>query len=229
MSALNHRFLGYLDHRYATRDPRRHWVAAGLLVGIAAVAGALALTLAHDPIAAAPLFPLGIVLIGRALLAVARMHQGRRRLGRIRQTIRDGVPMSAYIVTAHDDLWRPGTEPRPCLALISFDPDVASDDGYMRYLARRLADRISSNEKVVSYRRRRLPESETDGSVVYCCDLWVTPGYLPSGYLTGGALACIAEPGESGGIELVPYWLLFPAIPEDVRPTASDEEQRAER
>jgi hypothetical protein len=214
MSPLSQRFLHYLDRRRdATEAPRRRRARLVLAAGALLIVAALLLGADGHWLFAAPLLPTGIVVAARALVRLTLLAQESRRIAHTRGVIARGVPVMAYVVDAHDDLSRPQKAVRPALALICFEPEVAGDDGYMRYLARRHAERIDELEGPVTDRRQRLPDTETDGYPVYCVDLLVEPGYLSAGRLTPDPLPCLAEPGEAGGIELIPFWLLLPAAP----------------
>jgi hypothetical protein len=223
---LNERYVAYLDQLYAPRGHRRWHVLAGMTVGVVLILGVLALALGMNVHAAWPLLPLGVVLVGRGIIALQGIRHARQQFQNLRNVVKNGVPVTAYIVQAHEGLFKPGSGLLPCLVLFTFSSEVESDADYMRYLADRLyalkntqpddADgqylaNLCTDEHPVPYRRRRLPYSFTDGSTVYCADVWVKRAYLPGGYLRGNTLPCVAEPGEVGGIELLPSWLLTPS------------------
>jgi hypothetical protein len=220
---LSDRFLAYLDTVFSPSIYRRRlcglYALLGLCLSLAAI-GAFCGLYQHWS---------GWLLVGGAAAFAARLIVALRRLGaqagehnRLRGVVRRGVPVTAYVVQANHALFSPGTGALPCLVLFSFQPEVGGDAGYMRYLARRtfslkntvpddpdaryVADLVT-DERAVPYRRRPLPISFTDGSTVYAADLWVKRAYLRSGYLTTSTLPCVAEPGPSGGLELVPTWL----------------------
>jgi hypothetical protein len=221
--SLNERFVAYLDQLYAPRDHRRRYILAGLCLGTIIVVAVLALALVRDVQAIWPILPLGVLLIGRAIAGLQNFRSTRHRFERLRTVVRRGLPVTGYLVQANATLFKPGGETLPCLVLFSFQPEVEGDADYMRHLADRIyalknttpSDTdgryiagLTTDERAVPYRRRRLPYSFTDGSTIYCADLWVKRAYLPGGYLRTNALPCLAEPGETGGIELVPAWLL---------------------
>jgi hypothetical protein len=223
---LNERFVAYLDQLYAPRGHRRWHVLAGMTVGALLVAAVLVLALGLNTHAAWPLLPLGIVLFGRGIVALQGIRRARQQFQNLRNVVKNGVPITAYIVQAHEGLFKPGSGPLPCLVLFSFQSEVESEGEYMRYLADRLfalkntqptdvdgryLANLCTDEHPVPYRRRRLPNSFTDGSTIYCADLWVKRAYLRGGYLRGNTLPCLAEPGDVGGIELIPSWLLTPS------------------
>jgi hypothetical protein len=231
---LNERYAAYLDQLYAPRGHRRWYVFAGLTLGALILIGVLVLALLFEMHAAWPFLPLGLVLVGRGIIALQGIRQARQQFQHLRNVVKNGVPVTAYVVQAHEGLLKPGGGPLPCLVLFSFQQEVESDSEYMRYLAERLfsykgtapddaASRhlasLVTDEQPIPYRRRRLPHAFTDGSTIYCADLWVKRTYLKGGYIRGTTLPCLAEPGEVGGLELIPAWLL----------TASEEMEIAER
>lgn len=221
--ALNARFTDYLDAVFPAREHRRrlrlsgYILALSLAVLIGAVIAGFYLPFLWSVAALAALAAL------RSVRVMRRMQRTERYYERVRDVARDGTLVSAYVVQAAEDLYRPGTETLPCRALFSFEPEVGGDADYMRYLARRIVRlkdtvpsdpegrylaRLAVDEEAVPYRRRPLPVSFTDGSTVYCADLFVKRAYLDTPYLTTDVLPCLAEPGDSGGIEMVPTWLL---------------------
>jgi hypothetical protein len=212
MSSLNERFLEFLAEGKALPAPRPWRGVLALLIGALLFLAALFIATNHRRLFAAPLFPMSLWFFSRGVLALFRMALTQSLAQRTRRVAENGQRLSAYLVRSHDALYRPGSEVRPCQVLISFQPEVGGDQEYMRHLARRWAGTIRSSERYKRSRRVRLPHKLTDGSVVYCCDLFVHPGLIATNYLTGQILPVLAEDGERGGIELVPYWLLFPYI-----------------
>lgn len=212
MTSLNERFLMFLDGEKPVQDRRPLWGLAGIIVGFLTLALGGGVVLFGSKVYAAPLFPMGLWLIcwGIRLLYQARCDGKHSK--RVREIIVQGQRVNGYLVRASDALYRPGSTVQPCQVLISFQPEVAGDREYMQHLAQRWAEQTSSRERRLRSRRRKLPLSLTDGSPVYCCDLFVHPSLLASGYLTSSILPCLAEFGDEGGIELVPYWLLFPYV-----------------
>ena len=220
MESLRQRFLSHLDERSPSREePRHHPLVFGFLVLCLFFALLLAASFPYHHFLAAPLAPLGVALLLRGISARIERAQVRHWSLRRRQVIERGVAVTAYPVWTHERLERPGTEPHPALALISFDADAARDSDWMRYLAHRCRIKPSPFHR---YRRQQLPPGQTDGYPVYVVDLDVFPGYLEDGYVSGAPLPCLAEPGERGGIELIPYWLVFP-IQGGARPQESGE------
>lgn len=221
---LNARFLEHLEDTRPQNAGKRRAALLGFASGIAMLIGALAAALSRDFLLAWPLLPVGLVLAIRGWRSLQRLHAVEKRFAGLLTIGLRGVPVTGYLVQANEALFQPGTETSlPALVLFSFQPEVDGDVGYMSSLARRVyrlkntqfpdADSsyvasLTTNEQAVPYRRRALPLSFTDGSTIYCADLWIQRSDLRGGCLTASQLPCLAEPGESGGIELVPAFLL---------------------
>lgn len=148
----------------------------------------------------------------------------RRRLKRMMQ--RDCRRVDAELVQANSELWQPREHGNACLVLITFARSAPRDllvklVNLMNDLKgteprdpdlRVLAD-IVTDETYYYHERYRLPESVTDGFEVFAAGLWLHRPYLRTGRLPLFAgrgdpkrsLPCLAEPGERGGIELIPY------------------------
>ncbi|MBB6052516.1 hypothetical protein [Armatimonas rosea] len=212
MNNLNDRFLTFLDDEKHVPDRRPVWGMLAIVGGLLTLLLGVATALLWRRLFAAPLFPLGIWLGCWGCWQLLTRQRDRWLARRVREIAETGQRVNGYLVRASDSLYRPGSQAQPCQVLISFQNEVASDAEYMQYLAQRWAEKTPSRERRRRYRRVKLPHSLTDGSTVYCCDLFVHPGLLASGYLTSSVLPCLAEPGDQGGLELVPYWLLFPYV-----------------
>jgi hypothetical protein len=145
----------------------------------------------------------------------------RRHLSRLEVLSGRGRRVTAVLVQANMQLFQPGTNDLPCLVLISFDAgpqDVQRLAGRLydakravpsndmeRYVSRILSD---SDAGAQYHRRRRLPDEFTGGlPPIYAADLWIHRPFLRQGYLTPEDrwFPCIAEPGDRGGIELLPF------------------------
>lgn len=220
---INERFLAYLDALYAPRDLRRRQQIIVTTVGALIIGAVVTLALILESHAIWLLLPLGVALVGRGATALTGISKARDQFRHLRTVVQRGAPVTAYIVQAHEALYQPGRGTLPCLVLFSFQPEVEMDATYMHHLAERIfrmknteqenpdyryLATLTTDETSVPYRRRRLPFSFTDGSTIYCADLWVKRAYLREGQLKTVALPCLAEPGEVGGIELIPSWLL---------------------
>src|SRR5262245_57280062 len=134
-----------------------------------------------------------------------------------------GVPLKAALVQANNGLYGPGQETLPASVLISFENlrdlmpylhDLAQPAGEIKSRGRPrdrdekfVHDALwEGDNRAVYHRRYRLPRGFTRGPVVYLADLWM---YRP--YLRGGEIGTIrqfpvlAEPGDEGGVELLPF------------------------
>lgn len=223
-SSINARYLEHLEDNRPPLRGRTRIAVLTLIVGVLLVLGALATVFTGYFGVAWPLLPVGLVLALRGILALSRTRRAARQYDRLRGIALQGVPVTAYLVQANEALFRTGAEsPLPALVLFSFEPDVDSDRDYMRTLARtvyrlknsvqpdpdgRYVAHLTTDERPVTDRRRLLPLSFTDGSVIYCADIWLRRSDLRGGCLASNQLSCLAEPGENGGIELVPASLL---------------------
>ena len=212
MTSLNERFVAYLDDAKPLVDNRPQRGMASIVAGILTLGIAVALALLWRKLAAAPFFPLGLWLITWGTWQFYAVRRDQALAQRVREIAERGQRVNGYLVRASDALYRHGSRVQPCQVLISFQPEVSGDKDYMLHLAQRWAEQTRDRDRKARYRRRKLPLNLTDGSEVYCCDLFLHPGMLSSGYLTSMVLPCIAEFGDQGGIELIPYWLLFPYV-----------------
>jgi hypothetical protein len=145
-----------------------------------------------------------------------------QRIDHLRQ--REGVVVHAVRAQANHALFEPGPTDLPALVLFTFDREVERDRDYLHELATRLFDLksreannadearaqeiILANERMALYHRRaRLPRGFTGGPDVYAADFWFHRSYLPGGHLVSQrdrVVRCIAEPGDTGGIEHMP-------------------------
>lgn len=232
--SLNARFVDYLDAVFPPSEQRRRQAVSTLSLALAVVVFVASLVSGFFVTMAWALTPLSLLVGIRSVQALRRIRKTQRYFARLRGVARSGELVTAYIVQASDALYQTGSDTLPCLALFTFQAEIGGDAAYMRYLARRIAHlkdtmppdadgryvaRLARHEQApVPYRRRLLPLSFTDGSTIYCADLWVKRAYLDTPYLTTDILPCLAEPGETGGIEMIPTWLLSPAGPETSRP-----------
>ncbi|MFM7322939.1 MAG: hypothetical protein ACKO5K_15680 [Armatimonadota bacterium] len=200
-------FLDYLDSRPPAVAPLVREAAIALCGFEGALLASSRMLAEREWIYGTAFLPAVLVTGGLVTRALVRAFRLRRAWERTRQVVSSGQTVTACVVRAHPDLYKETSKPARCEVVFSFDPDVGADPDYLRHLARRLAARLpESNVRG----RTRLPDELTDGSVVYRAELTVAPEYLLHSHLATGLLTCMAEPGARGGIELVPYWLLFP-------------------
>ena len=232
------RYAAYLDYAFSPHSHRRQYaLTVSLLVaGIVLSVGAY-LAASRFGIAAYFGVAAGAFLAGWSLARMHRMVRRAQAYARRKRLAQRGELVIGYLTQCSDALLHPGTESAlPCRILFSFQPEVGADRAYMRYLAGQVASlknkiprgdmdkqyvaALASEPRALANRRYLLPLSFTDGSTVYLADLFVSRSYLPGGYLYTDTLACLAEPGANGGVELLPEWLLDPASVHPVLPAA---------
>lgn len=139
--------------------------------------------------------------------------------------------MIAFVVMANSALFALGQGDAPCFALFVFD-ERDDDTGFLIDLVERLnelkgttpngpalreAAALVNDEAYVPVRRRRVPPSLTGERVVYAVDLMLQRTRLAGGYLQQPLMPCLAWPGETGPIEIVP-WTLLEGLFDEPRP-----------
>jgi len=153
----------------------------------------------------------GIGIAWRGFWLYRRDEQGWKSF------IKSAVPVMAYPIMVNSVLRRPGTKPSAGLVIMSFDElsqseildlvsrieheDVPSEE-HRRFLSQLLND-----ESYQPNRRRMLPASITSGKIIYACDLWIPPLLLKNNCLELHHLPCLAEPGDKGRINVLPWWI----------------------
>ncbi len=137
------------------------------------------------------------------------------------------IPLTAYPLMVNNSI---GDEPgavAPGLVIGSFDPKVGDDLESMSDLALKIlspesepgvspadsefAEALMEDIAYQPHRRRLLPLSLTGGREVYAFDLMIVSDFLPGGRISGARLPCLAEPGPTGEIHLVPASILASA------------------
>jgi hypothetical protein len=78
----------------------------------------------------------------------------------------------------------------------------AENEAERRWLRELLAD-----EGYQAHRRRQLPEIVSGGQAIYACDLWIPPVLLKGQCVDIPFLPCMAERGDSGRINVLPWWI----------------------
>jgi hypothetical protein len=149
--------------------------------------------------------------------------------------------VAAFPLMVNGMLRAPGSKIAPGLVLITFDPNARTQ--LMADLAMSVASagaegnlaqswssaqrdftaQLMEDEDFKPFRRRGIPSDMTGGlNAVSACDLMIDPALLPGGFLGDECpiLPCLAEPGDSGRILLLPHWLV------DDRPTSRSAGQR---
>lgn len=132
-------------------------------------------------------------------------------------------PLVGARVQANGELYRPGARNSPAMAAFSFDPGVSplmlqevaqmvhelkSSDTKNPVLLAAAAGPRASDQFWFYHRRFRIPPELTEGRVIYVGDLWVHRPYLADGYFsdrTPRLIPLLAQPGETGGVELIPH------------------------
>ena len=121
----------------------------------------------------------------------------------------DGTNVLVNAVAGRVKVRNMDRDPRVALSVLECGkPDTPDED--RKFLILLMAD-----EEYQRNRRRRLPDSITGGHTVYACDLGISPDYLPFRKINEEmpVIPCLAEPGDSGQIRIVPYWCAFGVTP----------------
>jgi hypothetical protein len=145
--------------------------------------------------------------------------EGARRRQRVELAFAaGGVPVTAVLVQANFQMYEPGDEDHPGAVVFTPDPTVPPEvlevvaeiiasvkgtrpaDPGLAVLAEQV-----TNEVYVQYRRTRVPARLASGEEVYLADIDLHRDYLRGGVVRSRCrLACVAEPGEYGVLELLP-------------------------
>lgn len=174
---------------------------------------------------------LGLTVVLAPLALVLGIRRGRHRtqvrlvlerLDTAEEFAERAKVVLAYPLMVNSMLRSPGEAPATALVIISFDPYVAHDT-MMRLAAdlsaggspasndndRAFADALMSDEDFKAFRRRKIPASITGGPEVYACDLAVHPLLLRGRHVLDDwpFVPCAAEPGDSGRIAQIPFWV----------------------
>jgi hypothetical protein len=168
--------------------------------------------------------------IGLGLILSAWISNRKRK--RIRQEMisaaERSVPVMTYPVMANRVLMQQKGTVAPALMIATFDVDVTLEA--MTTLAKIMMmishQDVSHESKVavikmfedVDYtpgRRRIVPEDVTGGRRVYAVDLMVISDYLPTDTLKVPLIPCMAEPGDTGTIQMLPWWIVDQALVDD--------------
>jgi hypothetical protein len=165
-----------------------------------------------------PLFLLACVVKGpRAIRGFRIMRADRRGW---RSFIRNAVAVMAYPLMVNASLRYPASDSSAGLVLVTFDPPDSSHERMLN-LGRRIlsanrgssdpdahwAAELMADENYRPNRRRRVPPSLTDGLVAYACDLWIPRMLLKGNYIGDAPICCMAEPGNHGRINILPWWI----------------------
>jgi len=131
--------------------------------------------------------------------------------------LKAATPVMAYPIMVNSTLRRSGTKPSAGLVIFSFDElsqsemlDLISRIEHADAPSepdRKFLSQLLNDESYKPNRRRRLPASITGGKIVYACDLWIPPLLLKNNCLEIPYLPCMAEPGDKGRINVLPWWI----------------------
>jgi hypothetical protein len=167
------------------------------------------------------------VMLSRLVLAGDRARpaepfadtEAARRRQRVERALAaGGVPVTAVLVQANRLMYEDGDEDHP--GAVVFTPDPTVEPAVLEFVAdviasvkgtvpadsglAVLADQVT-NEVYVQYRRTRVAPRLASGEEVYLADIDLHRGYLRGGVVRSRCrLACVAEPGEFGVLELLP-------------------------
>ena len=218
----NARYRAHLETEYAISAIRGRY-APYLIVAIASSI-LIPAALHRGWIPAAVIY---FIMFLFATRGIALLRQEYKKRGAIAA---NWHPVSAVLVQANPGLFRSGLLDLPCLVVFSFETweyevlneiaervaalkDSEPTEPERAEIARMLAPPAVRN------RRTLLPLSLTGGRAVYAADLFVNRRDLEKGYLTHRTLPCFAQPGEAGGLELMPHQIVDrPADPNPAEP-----------
>lgn len=163
-----------------------------------------------------------------ALGEIQRAQADRREAVRLlEQSLNDvrrtGVRRNAVLIQANNTLFQPGENDNMSLVLLTFDDAWNADVERLQAFARQLfalkerplsddpvmraAANAISNDYALVHRRQPLPTELTAGALIFAADLKIYRDFLPEGRLTQATrvLPVLAEPGDSGRIEMQPW------------------------
>lgn len=165
---------------------------------------------------------LGLGLIASAWLTNRKRKRIRREMIAAAER---SVPVMAYPLMANRALMgRKGTV-APALTIGTFETDASHEE--MVSLARKMlmvahqdvsresalaVIKMFDDEQYTPGRRRVVPEDLTGGRRVYAFDLMLIGDYLPTETLEIPMVPCVAEPGETGTIQMIPWWIAARAL-----------------
>jgi len=172
---------------------------------------------------------LSLAAIGLGLGLILSAWLTNRKRKRIRQELiaaaERSVPVMAYPIMVNQMLLTRKGAVAPALTIASFEPDVKNDEmaeivGKLRMIAfaeasyesKRAVLKMLKDEEYTPGRRRAIPDDLTGGRRVYAFDLMMFGDYLPTDTLKVPLVPCLAEPGESGTIQMVPWWIVARAL-----------------
>lgn len=159
--------------------------------------------------------PIGLGLVSSARRDVRKRNQLREELIAVS---RRSVPLIVYPVMANTMLMSRKGMTAPALVIGTFEEATTGEmvgiaermmtgDGLGPEAQQAVAG-MFADEEYTSGRRRVLPEELTGSRPVYAFDLVVRNDYLKSDTLEQPLIPCVAEPGDSGSIQMIPWWVV---------------------
>lgn len=165
--------------------------------------------------------PLGLGLLLSALLAQRRHKAERREL--IASIGRSVSILTFPVMVNRELLTRPGVT-APGLFVGSFEGDFTFDEvsellGRMESIdeqdvsdeTKRTVNGFYDAVDYTPHRRRRVPSELTGGKPLYVFDLLIISDFLPTDTLELPIVPCLAEPGDTGRIHMIPAQLVAQA------------------
>jgi len=168
--------------------------------------------------------PLVIGAIGTQAIALERLS-ALHRVG--------AKPLVAARVQANHTLYASGIHDAPAMVAFSFDPavpplkieevalmlgDLKETDTTNPVLLAAAAGPRASDEGWFYHRRFRIPPELTEGRVIYVADIWIHRPFLPDRCFsdrTPRLVPVLAQPGDVGGVELIPHDRVGQIFPPD--------------
>jgi hypothetical protein len=102
----------------------------------------------------------------------------------------------------------PGVSPMKLQEVAEMIHELKSSDTQNPVLQAAAAGPRASDQFWFYHRRFRIPPELAEGRVIYAADIWVHRPFLPEGYFsdrTPRLIPVLAQPGETGGVELIPH------------------------
>ncbi len=162
--------------------------------------------------------------LGDPARADADRRSATRFLQQQLETLRStGLVRNAVLIQANYALFQPGDRDHKSLVLLTFDDAWNANVEKMHQLASQLfalkqrplstdpvmraAANAVSNDFGIDDRRQPIPTELTGGAKLYAADLNIYRDFLPNGSLTPETrvLPVLAEPGDEGRIEMLPW------------------------
>lgn len=201
--------------RYVRRFLGRHPLEGlwGMRTAAVVIASAMCLSIVGIP-------------AGRRILAMVneRWPLVRRMRRQTLNFLRHAEPLMGYLISVGEDLLGDDEDDgkSQAAALLLVDADAAELSAKeMFILAERVIrariDSVDPDEVMVAgmvnveefvwHRRRRLPDSYTNGRRIYLCDIKLHRGFLHNQRLEIPMIPCMGERGDMGRLMAIPWWI----------------------